>query len=52
MDHFSIVTGSIGTFGVLLQSAQALVQLISDVRGAPEELSSALKEAESILARC
>lgn len=47
MDPFSIVTASLGTFGVVLQSTQALVQLVSDVRGAPEEVSAASKEAQS-----
>lgn len=47
MDPFSIVTGTLGTFGVVLQSTQALIQLVGDVRGAPEEVSAASKEAES-----
>jgi hypothetical protein len=47
MDPFSIVTGSLGTFGVALQATQALIQLVSDVQGAPEEVTAASKEAES-----
>ena len=47
MDPFSIVTGSLGTFGVVLQAAQALIQLVSDVQGAPTEVAAAAKEVES-----
>jgi hypothetical protein len=47
MDPLSITSGALGTFGVVLQSAQALIQLIGDVRGAPEEIGAASKEVES-----
>jgi hypothetical protein len=47
MDPFSIATGALGTFGVALQTTQALIQLVGDVQGAPEEVTAASKEAES-----
>jgi hypothetical protein len=47
MDPLSVVTGSLGTFGVVLQSTQALIQLVSGVQGAPAEVAAASKEVES-----
>lgn len=47
MDPFSITSGVLGTFGVVLQSAQALIQLVGDLRGAPEEVNAASREVKS-----
>lgn len=47
LDPFSVITGTIGTLGVLAHSTKVLIELVSDVKDAPAEVLATSETAKT-----